>query len=124
MPDRQTDRQTEAKLADSRRRIDAILAESQRNWEALRQADAEAKAKGALLNRYIDHPFADGRAFYRIVRVYKRTVRIQVVTGIGDDWVLPAWGERTSIPLAVAERMVYSRDRLDALFARKDKEDA
>lgn len=93
-----------------------------KNWERLQQCDKEAKEKGELAGRYIDEPFADGKAIYQIIRVNKKTVRIRVCTGLGDDWIIPYWGEETSIDKTYALNKVAQRDALDELFNRKRKE--
>ena len=90
-----------------------------RNWDRLNKIDAKAKAEGTLLYRYIDHPYADGRAYYQIVKVNKRSVSIKVLGGLGDDWVLPAWGRECKIPKNLAEQFVARRDALAKLFAER-----
>jgi hypothetical protein len=95
---------------------DSILARYDKNWQALEQADQQAKAQGVLLNRYIKHAYADGYAVYRITKVNKASVQVRVVTGIGDDWVLPAWGREATIPLRTAQQLVSFRDATDAIF--------
>lgn len=95
------------------------LGEMKRNWDALVRDDERAKAEGKLVGRYVDHPYADGHAVYQIVKESARTVRIEVVTGIGDDWVLPAWGRAATISRKLAEELIGRRDALDALFAKK-----
>lgn len=88
------------------------------NWQKLNDIDTEAKQNGSLLYRYIQHSFADGYAIYQIVRLTKRTATIVVATGLGDDWVLPAWGRRATIDLATATAFVQQRDALEDLFAK------
>lgn len=82
------------------------------------EEDSKAKKSNGLIGRFIAHPFADGSAFYKITKVTKRTVTIEVITGIGDDWVLPAWGEKCTIPLATAFDFVSARDELAELFKK------
>ena len=72
--------------------------------------DKRAKERQSMVGRVIMHPYADGQAVYEITRVNKRTVRIRVVTGIGDDWVLPAWGAETLIPFDTAVEFLQRRD--------------
>lgn len=88
-------------------------------WAALDAQDQAAKAAGTLVGRYIKHAYADGYAVYEITKVTKRTAHLQVVTGIGDDWVLPAWGESARVSLKIATEFVNHRDRMAALFSGK-----
>ena len=87
------------------------------NWKKLKAADAAAKAAGTLVGRWIAHSYADGKAIYRITKVTARTASIEVVTGIGDDWVLPAWGKKTNIPLKTAKGFIEHQDAMEALVA-------
>lgn len=88
----------------------------ERNHQILEENDQEAKAKGTLVGRYIDHPYADGKAIYIIVRENKLSVKIEVCSGLGDDWVLPAWGGSATIPKETALQFVNSRDNMRKLF--------
>lgn len=97
------------------------LAEMDAKWENLRSGDAEAKKSGRLVGRYIAEPFADGKAIYVIVKESKTRVRIRVVTGIGDDWRIPYWGDEASIDKGYALHNIAWRDNIDALFRKKDK---
>lgn len=89
------------------------------NWRQFEAIDKLAKKRGELLYRYIAEPIADGRAIYQILRVNKKSVRVRVCEGIGDDWVLPYWGEEATIPLEYAEKSIRGRDALRAMFAQK-----
>lgn len=88
-------------------------------FQQMQEDDRLAKEKGELLNRYIQHQYADGYAYYKIMKVNKRTVRIQVVTGIGDDWVVPAWGALATIKKEQAEQFLRQRDFMEELFAKR-----
>jgi hypothetical protein len=89
------------------------------NWELLTNSDSAAKNNRTLVGRYINHQYADGYAIYLIVKENKTTVRIEVCTGLGDDWVLPAWGAKATINKKDALRFINYRDGIDKLFSRK-----
>jgi len=91
-----------------------------KNWAKLQECDKTAKEKGELVGRYIDEPFADGKAIYQIIKENKKTVRIRVCTGLGDDWVIPYWGEETTIDKEYAVKKVAQRDALVELFRKKE----
>jgi len=86
------------------------------NWERIRRLDQKKKAAGELVGRYIDHPYADGAAVYIIAKAEHSRVQIQVLRCIGDDWVLPAWGESAWIRKSQAEEFLFRRDKLDEFF--------
>lgn len=67
------------------------------NWEEINKKNEGAKIKGNLLGRYMSEGYADGAAYYEIIVVKKQKVIIRVLTGIGDDWIIPYWGEETTI---------------------------
>lgn len=100
-------------------RIEDLLKRWETNREKMQQKDKEAKEKGVLKGRYIREPYADGYAFYEIIRENKNTVRIRVVKGIGDDWVIPYWGEETSIDKEYALQNLAQRDFFSELANRK-----
>lgn len=90
------------------------------NSQLITEIDSKVKEKGELLHRFIYEPYADGNAVYQIIRVNKKTARIKVCKEIGDDWVVPYWGEESTIPLHYAEMSVARRDTLDKLFRARD----
>lgn len=115
----------EERREEWRKQWDEIEKGYQRNWKKITDADEKAKAEGKLVGRYIQHAFADGYAVYQIVRENKKSVRIRVCKGIGDDWVLPAWGEVCTIPKDTALRFISWEDGLREMFreAKQTTED-
>ncbi len=90
-----------------------------REWARIKTSDRKAKEAKVLVGRYITHPYADGQAVYRIVREGKATVKIEVCTGIGDDWVLPAWGRESSISKRIALEFIGRRDWMEETFKKR-----
>jgi len=99
--------------------IEKMIADWDKNFKVLVESDRVAKEQGILVGRYVSEPFADGKAYYKIVSESKTKVKIEVVTGIGDDWILPYWGSKTSISKAYAKRQIEGREALEKLFSRK-----
>lgn len=89
-----------------------------RNTKRLLDCDLHAKALCQLVGRLIYHPIRDGNAVYQIIKENKRSVIIRVCTGIGDDWVIPAWGEEARIDKEKARDMIASRERVMKLFSQ------
>jgi len=87
------------------------------NRKLLDEIDKEAKDKGELLWRTIQEPFADGYAVYQIIKVNKKTARIRCCSGLGDDWMIPYWGEETSVDLDYVESKIQQKDAMAAFFA-------
>lgn len=96
-----------------------FIAADKRKWDELNAADATAKAKGVIIDRYITHPMADGQAVYRITGATKTKATITHVD-VGDGWTLPAWGKTINLPIKTVQGFLHQRDGLAALFARTD----
>jgi len=88
-------------------------------WKDVEDMDNEAKAAGTIIGRYIDEPIADGKAIYLITNEYKNKVKIKVVTGLGDDWRVPYWGDVATIDKDYALSKLKYRDSLAELFSKK-----
>lgn len=89
------------------------------NQRKLDEKDAKAKAEGKLVGRFIQEPFADGYAIYEITKENKKTVRIRVVDGIGDDWRIPYWGDEATIEKSYALKSLAWRDKMNKLFSKQ-----
>ncbi len=95
------------------------LEDMDKNFNLMIEADKAAAKKKQLVGRFVSQPFADGRAYYKIVKENKKTVKMEVVTGIGDDWVIPYWGETPTIDKDFALQHIQSREALDKIFGSK-----
>lgn len=87
------------------------------NREQLERCDRLAKRSKSIIGRYIQHQFADGYAIYQIIRELRGDVYIKVCVGLGDDWVLPAWGRGCWIDKTTAIQFLKQRDMLAELFS-------
>jgi hypothetical protein len=81
------------------------------NFNKLVEKDAEARKQKTLVGRYIAEQFADGYAYYTIVKENKKTVKMKVVTKLGDDWVIPSWGETPTLDKRYVMSKINFRDR-------------
>jgi len=79
------------------------------NWKRLEKSNKNAKG---YVGRVITHPYADGAAVYLVTEEQDKTVTIQVVNNIGDNWVLPAWGEEDVISKKTAVKLMITTMRL------------
>jgi len=93
-----------------------LLKKWENNFKDLQAKDAEAKAAGSIVGRFIYEPYADGRAYYVVIKEKKETVDIKVVTGIGDDWRIPYWGEKATVRKSYVLANLKRRDALEELF--------
>ena len=90
--------------------LDKYLKIDQENMDLLEKIDKDAREKGQILYRYITEPYADGKAIYQIVKVNKKTVRIKVCLGIGDEWITPMFGEECLVSKDYVEEALKRRD--------------
>lgn len=56
-----------------------------------------AKKSRAWVGRTLTDGVGDGYAIYVVVKENKKSVRIKVCRGVGDDWTSRHWGEECSI---------------------------
>jgi hypothetical protein len=89
-----------------------IIKRMNENRKHLEECDDGAAEAGQMVGRYIGHPYADGEAIYQIIKENKQSVRIRVCAGLGDDWVLPAWGAECTIDKGQALQFLGFKDGL------------
>lgn len=90
--------------------VQNYVSEIEKNQKKMEQKDLIAKEKGVLKGRYVRERYADGYAFYEVIRENKHTVRLRVITGIGDDWILPSWGKETTFHKPYIIQNIQQRD--------------
>jgi len=98
---------------------DEISKRMNENQEHLEECDRQARENDQIVGRHIAHPYADGQAIYQIIRDNKRSVRIRVCAGLGDDWVLPAWGAECTIDKEQALQFLDFMDSMRELSTKK-----
>lgn len=85
-------------------------AEQKQLWQELLDSDNAAKKTGTLVGRYLKEAFADGYAYYRIVKVTSRTAHL-VHVPLGDAWRIPFIESLgCKVPLAYVKDNVGKRD--------------
>lgn len=90
---------------------------SKKNFEHLQHIDRLVKAEGELFHRSFNTPVADGRAYYQITRVKKKTVIVKLCPGIClDEYQDNILGEECEIPLSKARQLVAQADALAEIF--------
>jgi hypothetical protein len=68
-----------------------------RNHTVIRGWDDTAKKTRAWVGRTLQDGVGDGYAVYVVVKENKKTVKVKVCRGLGDDWVSRHFGEESSI---------------------------
>lgn len=109
---------TGTKIDYARGTFEEQEAQLKANYVQLIACDEAARAKGTMVGRTVKHGFADGYAYYQIVAENTRTYTIVVCKGLGDDWVLPAWGERATVGKSQIDRLLGFEDAMRAAFAK------
>ena len=90
-----------------------------KNWHRMNEIDAASRDKGTILGRYVQKQIADGYAYYQIVQAMGSKVQIVRVTGVGDDWTEPTWGDVAWIDREFAVANINRRDTLNSMFAER-----
>ena len=99
--------------------MNKIIETWDRNFNNMIEKDKKAKAKGEIVGRYIKEPIADGYAYYEIISEGITKVEIKVVRNIGDDWVVPYWGEVARIDKNYVINGLEMEDNLQKLFKKQ-----
>jgi hypothetical protein len=85
------------------------------NW--LFELDRRAREAGSLVGRYFAVPVADGRAFYQVIKEFKKNVILQHISEVGDDWMDHHFGHGGSFPKTEILRYVNREHTINELFA-------
>ena len=85
-------------------------------FEQLEKQDIVLRDNGILKGRFIAEYYATGYAYYKIIRVNKKTVRIRFIN-IGDGYSIPYWGYETSIDKDYVINSLAFRDKRDKILA-------
>ncbi len=81
------------------------------NWDQLIEADRAARESGSMVGRFVAEPYADGKAYYVVVRENKKTVVLRHVSVAGTDhWRIPSWGDEPRVDVAYVKKNINSRD--------------
>lgn len=100
--------------------VDQFLKIGDENYDNLIKIDEEAKKSGNLLYRVLFEPYADGNAAYQVIKVNKKTVKVRVCKGFGDEWVIPSFGEECLLQKDYVENVILGRDKfLEMINQRK-----
>jgi hypothetical protein len=110
---------TEEEIQRSEREWKAFSDQMSKNVKIMEENDRRAAKAGKLVGRYIRESAADSYAYYLITKENKNTVRIEVITGIGDDWTIPYWGREATIDKRYAMKNLQFRDFCSGLFKEK-----
>lgn len=92
-----------------------------RNHALLEQLDARARAAKSLVGRVVRQQYADGYAYYQVTGTSATRATVEVVGGIGDDWVLSNWGQKASASLKSVAGMVERNDKWNDYLASLKK---
>ena len=100
--------------------IDQSIKNSDLNLKHLQDIDKAQEAKGEnLLYRYFFRPVADGRAWYQVTKVTKKTATVTWCDGIClDDYQDGMLGDEATLPIDMIAQLVSSRIAMDKLFSR------
>lgn len=99
-----------------------ILEVWKQNFVKMEEGNQKALEAGQLVGRIVKENIADGYAYYRVIKENKKTVRLQSVKGIGDDYQVPYWGDEATVEKKYVVSTLGYADRLNELFAKRRKE--
>lgn len=95
-----------------------IIQKFERDEKTMYEKDKKARSKNSLIGRYVREPYADGYAFYEIVKENTKTVKIKHLD-IWDAWVIPYWGKSATINKNYVIEQFRHREALEKIFTKK-----
>ncbi|MFK5951038.1 MAG: hypothetical protein QM500_19975 [Methylococcales bacterium] len=95
-----------------------LVSQMDAEYNKMMSVDKLAMENGVIKGRVIMEPVADGRAYYVITRVNKKSVRIQH-QHIYDGYSVSYWGAEATIDMEYALRHIESRDYLDGMIEQR-----
>ena len=91
------------------------------NFEA-EMAKSKALPKGLVPGKIFQIGVADGYAYYEVVKVNKRTVKIKWRKDLCcDEYQYYGWGTGGSFPISLIEPLILGEERLAEMFAKQNK---
>ncbi len=82
---------------DGRTDFDLMQMAYDRNYATIEGWEQAAKSTRAWVGRTLADGVGDGSAIYVVVKENKKTVRVKVCRGLGDDWVSRHFGEESTV---------------------------
>ena len=93
---------------------------SKHNFDVLEGIDKEQKDKGEYLWRTFRRNVADGYAYYQIVKITKKSAKVEVCRGVClDEWTDNLLGYECELPLKIVTDMIDSKDKMFDFLNRK-----
>ena len=93
-----------------------------KKWAELIKSDRAAKKAGVLVGRFYSEPVADGKAIYLITKENKTRCKLELVTGLGDDWSIRRFGDKAWAGRNEVVDNIRWRDGMNAIFGKKKEE--
>lgn len=99
---------------------ESLVDRMERSYNEMAAADAEAKAEGTIIGRYLQEPAADGYAYYQIIAVDGKNNTLQLEhLDIYDGWSVAMYeGMIDCFPMTYALQNIEHRDGMAAMFAK------
>ena len=97
---------------------ESLVTKMERAYKEMVAADAEAKAEGTIIGRYLEEPAADGKAYYKVIAVDGKNNTLQLEhLDIYDGWSLPMYESMIDcFPIAYALQNIENREFLSGMF--------
>jgi len=99
---------------------ESLVDRMERSYNEMVAADAEAKAEGTIIGRYLEEPAADGKAYYQVIAVDGKNNTLQLEhLDIYDGWSIAMYeGMIDCFPLTYALKNIEAREFLSGMFEK------
>lgn len=95
-----------------------VEAQLKKNQQKLDYLDAIARKNNTFVGRTVSVPVADGYATYVVVKENKTSCRIEVATGLGDDYCSYEWGREATVSKSFLTQHFRAHEALEKLLGR------
>lgn len=105
--------------------VDEWLGMIEENQKRIAEIDKASKEQETILCRFLYEHVLDGFGIYQITKINKKTCQIKYCTTDGfNEYQVPQWGEKATIPLQYVVDSLACRDYMDNIRKKENADSA
>lgn len=99
--------------------LDRAMKMEDENIAQMEKINVECRAAGSLQFRCFQLQVADGYAYYQVMEVGSRTVKVRHIPGIGDNYKDEMLGDGGTFPLVPIRRLIQAEDAFNDFISKR-----
>ncbi len=99
--------------------LDRVMKMEDENIAHMEKINDECRKAGSLKFRCFQLQVADGYAYYQVMEVGSRTVKVRHISGIGDNYKDDILGDGGTFPLIPIRKLIEAEDKFNDLIAKR-----